>query len=87
VWCAQEALVAEVKANPILVVVGETGSGKTTQVRGAEDGGAGVRRGGQGAVCVCVCVCVCVLGKGGGDVRVVVGETGSGKTTQVRGVC
>jgi energy-coupling factor transporter ATP-binding protein EcfA2 len=27
------ALVSEVKAHPTLVVVGETGSGKTTQVR------------------------------------------------------
>lgn len=32
VWAAHESLVAEVAAHPTLVVVGETGSGKTTQV-------------------------------------------------------
>lgn len=32
VWAAREQLVKEVAANPTLIVVGETGSGKTTQV-------------------------------------------------------
>ena len=32
VWGAREALLAEVRANRALIVVGETGSGKTTQV-------------------------------------------------------
>jgi predicted NACHT family NTPase len=32
VWAAKEQLVREVAANRTLIVVGETGSGKTTQV-------------------------------------------------------
>lgn len=31
-WAAREALLAEVRANRALIVVGETGSGKTTQI-------------------------------------------------------
>lgn len=31
-WAAKEALVAEVRAHHTLIVVGETGSGKTTQI-------------------------------------------------------
>jgi HrpA-like RNA helicase len=54
--------VSEVKAHPTLVVVGETGSGKTTQVRCAKGGeGVGVWGvGGRGAgTCGCDQVCVC----------------------------
>ena len=32
VWAARDRLLAEVRANKVLVVVGETGSGKTTQI-------------------------------------------------------
>jgi len=32
VWAAKEQLVREVASHPTLIVVGETGSGKTTQV-------------------------------------------------------
>lgn len=32
VWAAREALLAEVRANRALIVIGETGSGKTTQI-------------------------------------------------------
>jgi HrpA-like RNA helicase len=31
-WSARERLLEQVKASSILVVIGETGSGKTTQV-------------------------------------------------------
>ena len=31
-WGARDALLAEVRANRALVVIGETGSGKTTQI-------------------------------------------------------
>ena len=31
-WSAREKLVQQVRDNPVLIVIGETGSGKTTQV-------------------------------------------------------